>query len=780
MPKKKTLELVETQSLSSVLIIGVDQIAADLSSNLKEHGCVVTLSDSYLITLGRFDYIFQFGNFSLVDSAVKNHLLPLGKFLFIETTPEPNLSKKEQLRIIRIGDPMCWKKEELIDKILRAMFLTKSSSIIDVRKKSYFVPKTTATKKPVFVPLPLKDSFKEHPVEPAKKARIINKSRVIAFSLILFLGLLPCIGVYWYGLSLKQTVSSFRTHLASSNWQALTSDVKTAKQQLQPLKNVYNFSSYLFFFLSNTRVFQDTGSMLAASDNFLVSAEDFLSFSKEILRRKTSFFSTGKGITKNELLLLKNKVNSLYVSIATAKKRLDEVSTPFFPKESFTPLLSSASDKLLAVEQTLPLVEKMFFDQPKVYLVLFQNSMELRPTGGFIGSFALLTADNGQILDFKIEDVYTADGQLKGHVDPPLPIRKYLSLPHFFLRDSNFDPDYAVSAVKAAWFLEKELGKKVDGVVAVNLPFAQRLLRIVGSLTLTDFNNEEVSSDNFFVKAHLFTKQNFFPGSTQKKDFFTSVANALIQKLTFEKEIPWLDLFAVVRQSLEEKNILIYFLDENLQKFIEEQGWGGRMVKTQCVGSQKNCLSDYLSIIEANLGVNKANYFVSKSVTVEKKILADGKITSIVILAYENAADSEIFPESTYVNYLRIFVPVESKLLGVTLNNTPLAVSDIDMESYSTDKTTFGFLVKTAPENKAVVKITYILPHSISSETSSYQFFFQKQAGDKNSPLVISVTSPPELKLKPVNFKSTSGREQEIFYITDTSVDRIFAFETIY
>jgi len=64
-----------------------------------------------------------------------------------------------------------------------------------------------------------------------------------------------------------------------------------------------------------------------------------------------------------------------------------------------------------------------------------------------------------------------------------------------------------------------------------------------------------------------------------------------------------------------------------------------------------------------------------------------------------------------------------------------------------------------------------------TKDSTSYQFFYQKQMGDKNSPLVLSVSYPERYSLTPVNFNSTSGNKQEIFYSTDTSVDRIFALE---
>ncbi|MBX4206107.1 DUF4012 domain-containing protein, partial [Candidatus Microgenomates bacterium] len=91
-------------------------------------------------------------------------------------------------------------------------------------------------------------------------------------------------------------------------------------------------------------------------------------------------------------------------------------------------------------------------DKPKTYLVLVQNNLELRPTGGEIGAFALVSFDHGKLTDIKVTDVSVADGQLVGKVDPPESLKKSLGESNFWFKDSNWDPDFIVSAQKAEWF----------------------------------------------------------------------------------------------------------------------------------------------------------------------------------------------------------------------------------------------------------------------------------------------------------------------------------------
>jgi hypothetical protein len=66
--------------------------------------------------------------------------------------------------------------------------------------------------------------------------------------------------------------------------------------------------------------------------------------------------------------------------------------------------------------------------EKETYLVLFQNHMELRPTGGFIGNFAEVTVQNGSIVDYNLVNANDFDYQKPGR-KPPQPLQEVLNLP---------------------------------------------------------------------------------------------------------------------------------------------------------------------------------------------------------------------------------------------------------------------------------------------------------------------------------------------------------------
>jgi hypothetical protein len=333
--------------------------------------------------------------------------------------------------------------------------------------------------------------------------------------------------------------------------------------------------------------------------------------------------------------------------------------------------------------------------------------------------------------------------------------------------------------------MEKETGEKADGVLGINLYVIQGMLRATGPVSLPDFGNETVTADNFFEKAQANTQSKFFPGSTSKKDFLTAVANSLFIRLTEDTKLSFPALISAMYSSLEEKNILVYDKDPQLQKFFEDRGWAGRMTAVVCAseeevfgnkGSNTACIPDYLSLVESNLGINKINQFVNKSVTVSKKLDSKNSLHTTLVASYENTQTDTSSQTSTYINYVRIYIPRSSQFEMMTLNGSPLPSKEIQVENYQTDKTSIGYLLKIAGGNKANLKVVYTLASPLPSQSYSYQFLYQKQAGDKSSPFIFSLAYPDsDLSLSTLNFKNSSGIQKEIYYTTDTAVDRILA-----
>jgi len=329
--------------------------------------------------------------------------------------------------------------------------------------------------------------------------------------------------------------------------------------------------------------------------------------------------------------------------------------------------LNSLRKKLItAKELVFQLQEILGGSEEKKYLVLLQNNMELRPTGGFIGSFAILNFRKGVMDNYQVYDVYSADGQLKGYVKPPEPLEKHLDQAVWYLRDSNWDPDFNTSAKRAIWFLDKEMGIGVDGVIATDLEFARDILNVTGPILLTDYD-KEITHDNLYEVTQYETEKEFFPGSRKKANFLESLSKAYLYKLFNYDENEYLSFAKIVYQNLEERHIQIFHENEDVENKISDLGWAGNVKIKNC--NADNCYQDMVGLVEANLGVNKANYFINRYVYLKSYIQKD-KIRRELDLTLKNNANPTLGNIGKYSVYIRLLSPNDAFFEKVRISSS--------------------------------------------------------------------------------------------------------------
>lgn len=427
------------------------------------------------------------------------------------------------------------------------------------------------------------------------------------------------------------------------------------------------------------------------------------------------------------------------------------------PQEAFY----LSTEKVTGIIDVLP--KLLGFYEDRVYLVLFQNNMELRPGGGFIGSYAIAKLKKGKLLDFSIHDVYDADGQLKGHIEPPFAIRRHLPSVHWYLRDSNFNVDFPKSASASSFFLKTETGTNVDGVIAVDVSFVRLLLSVIGKVEVSDYK-ETVDAENLYLLTQKHAQENFFPGSNQKKDFLRSLFQAVQMRLSSDKSISYIALLEALVKGIKEKHLLFVFTNQSIQNVFTVNRMSSSLWDAR--EKQKDDLNDFLGISEVNLGVNKANYFVTRKIKQEVTLTKDLAILEKLTIRYKNNSEDKILG-GDYKNYIRLILPLGTKLSEITIDNAPQSiikavtdpsvyegkrfVAPVGLEVEQTQENTkalFGFLL-TVPQGKEVtVVVSYELP---KKELLNNQFYYNlwlfKQPGTDEYPYEFSISYPDSIKV---------------------------------
>lgn len=431
---------------------------------------------------------------------------------------------------------------------------------------------------------------------------------------------------------------------------------------------------------------------------------------------------------------------------------------------------SSLVKKARAISTLLP--EAVALDGKKDYLVILQNNNELRPAGGFIGSFAKVSFEAGKLKKMEVNDTYAIDGQLNMHVEPPKEIKEDLGQKDFFLRDSNWEPDFPTSARQVQWFYTKETGERVEGIVALDISAMEDLLSTLGPLDLPDYN-EKVSADNLFEKAISHAEVNFFPGTQAKKSFLTALTTGLFNKLFFLSNQNWPGIVTSLGRSLETKHMSIYLNDPKLFSYIISQNWGG--VLPRPTDLTNGSVLDFLAPVEANLGANKANYYLDRSYNLETEIGRNGEVNQRLRVAYTNRSPSDVFPAGTYKNGMRVYLPAGTKLSKALWGEQDITNNISSFADYG--RTGYSFLIELAPKEQKTLVLDYTPPLKLSfvDNKATYRLDVVKQAGTLQDPFVWNVTYPINMRLSSNQAQALSPQEQTIR--TDLSTDRTFKLE---
>jgi len=401
------------------------------------------------------------------------------------------------------------------------------------------------------------------------------------------------------------------------------------------------------------------------------------------------------------------------------KSYLDEYRGILGQSQKFT---DSASIVMSGLPQLLGI------EGEKKYIIWFQNSNEIRPTGGFIGSYATVSIDSGKIKNILIDDIYNPDGQIDVRnikTTPPDPIKNYLDEEVLYLRNSNWDPDFTKSAKVFDDIYFKITGESVDGYIALDLKFVESLLRVTGPVFLASYN-EDINSENLDERAQYYSGFDYREGSTDKKSFLTILGGKLLEKIFSLKKEDFPKLVTELGRSLEERHLQISLNNNQINSLLSENKWDGSLVDTE---------GDYLYVVNANLGGTKSNYYVENKMTYEiNSMTRDGLLRANLYLDYKNNAENDAWPGGPYTDYVRVLVKDGSKLTGAKIINNTGEETDIFKDVvvskvgvYSSFETSFKLL----PKESIRLVISYDLPQkaSMTKEGSSYSLYWQKQPG---------------------------------------------------
>ncbi len=372
------------------------------------------------------------------------------------------------------------------------------------------------------------------------------------------------------------------------------------------------------------------------------------------------------------------------------------------------------------------------YPEERTYLVLLQNNHELRPTGGFIGTYGILKIQNAELLDFYTKDVYALDNEAGYYgfdVDPPWQLEEYLKVGQMYLRDANWKPDFEKAAEDVIWFYKNEYARihgnqpDIDGVIAITPDVIINLITYFGGV---EVEGVVYTSENFMELLQYKVEVDWHQQGLsveERKDVIGEIGQVLKSKI-FALSLEELQSMAVLLlDMLKSKDVLLYDSDDMVMDIYQKNDWTGVL--------HKNKKDDFFMAVDANLASFKTDEVVDRRLTysLEEK---DSSLVATANMAYNHFGEAT-WKHSDLQSYTRFYVPIGSEFLNASDN-----VGLEKKEEFS--RLSFGTYIKVPIGKKYNLQMQYRLPNYLyeNYKNGKYCLYIQKQPGT-NHELVISL-----------------------------------------
>jgi UDP-N-acetylmuramyl pentapeptide phosphotransferase/UDP-N-acetylglucosamine-1-phosphate transferase len=246
---------------------------------------------------------------------------------------------------------------------------------------------------------------------------------------------------------------------------------------------------------------------------------------------------------------------------------------------------------------------------PRVYLLVVQNNAESRATGGFIGSYGLLSADNGKLHVSRLLRTAVWNSAVRANTDPkadePADYRRRYGQfqPERTLQNVNLSPDFP-SVARVLMSQAPEAGlPPVDGVLAVDPVGLSALLQLTGPVSVEGWPTEISSSD--VVNVTLRDAYAAFADTPERADFLGNVAQAAVDKATSGSLGKPANIAKVLGGSAHEGHLILAFRRPEEQRLARELGVAGQVEPVH---------SDAIAVTSSNAAGNKIDYYLKRQV----------------------------------------------------------------------------------------------------------------------------------------------------------------------
>jgi hypothetical protein len=288
-------------------------------------------------------------------------------------------------------------------------------------------------------------------------------------------------------------------------------------------------------------------------------------------------------------------------------------------------------------------------DGPRTYLLLFTTPSEARGLGGFVGNYAELTVDDGQLRLGEFGRAQALDelvAEAGTRLDDPQEfVERYGRFGYDVdgnglvgnagFRNLTMTPHFPWVGEVAAEMYESATGRAVDGVISVDPFVVAKLLTHTGPVELTTVA-QQLSPDN--AAAYLLRDQYVVAGDNQRRVDALAEAAELTFGAALAGSLPSPpDLARDLGPLAADRRLLIWSPDEAEQQLFRDVNMAGEIPAHDG--------ADGWSVAVTNGGGNKIDAFLERAASYEsQRDPATGETTGTLRFTVTNTAPAEGLP----------------------------------------------------------------------------------------------------------------------------------------
>ena len=544
----------------------------------------------------------------------------------------------------------------------------------------------------------------------------------------------------------------------------LDADMASARGQLDRLQGLLAGDPLIRV----ARAFPLTSANVRGADDVVASAGDLLdavgqglAIGREFVDiRESQAADPGTGSTLSQLVELmattRDRAVAAAASVASARQTLAAVPDGLIGQvetvrdamqtriEKYGPLL----DTYVRVSARLP--DILGWDGPRRYLVLTQDPAELRPSGGLIGSYGLISFDKGRITERRFLNVSPLDGKNDYlFVRPPQELANYLLGPtqSWQLADAGWSPDFPTSAQDALRLYANESGDTgIDGVLAITTYTIDELLKVTGPISVPEYN-VTIASGETTLKVLQLTRASRKPGEDAKA-FLSVFADRLFSTLVALPPARWGDIIGAAGTFGQEHLLLAWFQDAADEAFTADGGFGGAIRQDQ---------GDFVYPVDSNVApASKLNAWTKRTMDLSVQLDAVGNARNTLAVTWENRVDTpDGAPYRAMTNvggsilgmYFRLLVPERSRIEAVSGGGL-VPVTDPAVVEDEAGRMAIGAYLQIPP-GQTGLSSTWTSPYAASVDATggTYRLTIQAQPGMLPEPFNLTIRVPADYRI---------------------------------